>query len=77
MSVNENTQHLGKYHILEELGHGGFATVYRALDTTLEPEVALTVLDRLLARYGMWIERRSLSAVIGAPAEARVSSLSD
>lgn len=38
------TQLLGKYQILEEIGRGGFATVYRALDTILEREVALKVL---------------------------------
>ncbi len=46
----EGAQQLGKYHILEELGKGGFATVYRALDTTLDREVALKVLDPLLMR---------------------------
>ncbi len=37
-------QMLGKYQIIEEIGRGGFATVYRALDTVLEREVALKVL---------------------------------
>lgn len=37
-------QSLGKYEILEEIGRGGFATVYKALDTTLDRLVALKVL---------------------------------
>ncbi len=53
----ENVQQLGKYRIREELGRGGFATVYRALDTTLEREVALKVLDPLLMREETWVAR--------------------
>ncbi|MHC1783643.1 MAG: protein kinase [Anaerolineaceae bacterium] len=35
---------LGKYELHEELGKGGFGTVYRATDTSLDREVALKVL---------------------------------
>jgi len=35
---------LGKYRIVEELGAGGFATVFKAVDTTLDREVALKIL---------------------------------
>ena len=48
---------LGKYRILNELGSGGFATVYRAVDTTLDREVALKVLDPLLMRDAVWVMR--------------------
>ena len=37
-------QTLGKYKIVEEIGRGGFAAVYRAIDTTLNRTVALKVM---------------------------------
>jgi formylglycine-generating enzyme required for sulfatase activity len=51
------TKSIGKYQVLDELGRGGFATVYLALDSRLEREVALKELDSLLLRDAGWVQR--------------------
>jgi serine/threonine-protein kinase len=42
--VAERTPELGKYELLEEIGHGGMATVYRARDRRLGREVAVKLI---------------------------------
>jgi serine/threonine-protein kinase len=43
---------IGRYRIIEEIGRGGMAVVYRALDTTLNREVAVKLLHPHLASHG-------------------------
>jgi len=57
---------LGRYEILQGLGHGGFGTVYKAWDPVLEIEIALKVLDPHLAS-------RDPTLVQGSLREARVA----
>jgi serine/threonine protein kinase len=39
-------QSLGRYNILEQIGEGGMATVYKAYDTHLERDVAIKIIRR-------------------------------
>src|SRR6266508_725774 len=55
--MTEATQQFGKYRILGELGRGGFATVFRAIDTTLEREVALKILHPQLLADSTFVQR--------------------
>jgi hypothetical protein len=51
------TAEIGKYSIVEQLGSGGFATVFRAVDSTLGREVALKVLHPPLLVDKSFVER--------------------
>ena len=48
---------LGKYELHEILGRGGFGTVYRAIDTSLQREVALKVLHPQLTTDPDFLEK--------------------
>jgi serine/threonine-protein kinase len=53
----EAPQQFGKYRILGEQGRGGFATVFRANDTTLERELALKILHPQLLADPTFVQR--------------------
>src|SRR5690606_21616062 len=52
--------HLSKYDLIEQIGHGGMATVFRARDTRLQRDVALKLLHPHL-RESAEIEARFTS----------------
>lgn len=57
---------IGRYHIQQEIGRGGMARVYRALDTALQRPVALKVLAPQLSMDPEFARRFKREAVIAA-----------
>ena len=55
--MKDHSKQFGKYVILDVIGKGVSATVYRALDKSLDREVALKMLDPILMRDPAWIKR--------------------
>jgi hypothetical protein len=45
-------EEFGKYKVIEEVGRGGFAAVYKAVDTTLRRTVVLKGDERRRRRAG-------------------------
>lgn len=60
---------LGKFDILEELGHGGFGTVYKARDLVLDRLVAIKVLHPNLVNDPLFLSRFKQEAQIAAQIE--------
>ncbi|MCE7989927.1 MAG: serine/threonine protein kinase [Caldilinea sp. CFX5] len=57
MNRNAAAQMLGKYQLLERLGQGGMAQVYRARQPVIERDVAIKVLHPHLAGRDNFVER--------------------
>ena len=55
---------LGRYEILEVLGRGGMAAVYRARDSVLRRDVALKILYPQFAGDAALVERFQREAVL-------------
>jgi serine/threonine-protein kinase len=59
-------QQLGKYRIIQEIGSGGMAVVYKGYDTDLKRVVAIKVLPETYARDLQFVQRFQHEAVMAA-----------
>ena len=53
---------LGRYQVIEEIGRGGMATVFRALDPSLKRDVAIKVLPSYMSEDPSFVDRFSHEA---------------
>lgn len=60
------TQKIGRYEIIEEIGSGGFATVFKARDTALDRPVAVKVMRPLLMSDADFVARFHREAQVAA-----------
>lgn len=60
------TQKIGRYEIIEEIGSGGFAAVFKARDTTLERDVAVKIMRPLLMSDADFVARFRREAQVAA-----------
>ncbi len=56
-------QNLGNYRVIEQIGRGGMATVYRAFQPALSREVAIKVLPGFFAEDASFVERFRREAI--------------
>lgn len=66
MTNEKPNMQLGKYEVLEKIGEGGFGTVYKAHDPSLDRYVALKVLHPYLTKDTSTLERFRLEARLAA-----------
>ncbi|HRQ25163.1 MAG TPA: serine/threonine-protein kinase, partial [Anaerolineales bacterium] len=57
MTDNLSGKSFGRYHLLEKIGEGGMAVVYKALDTTLQRHVAVKVILPYREHSGKFLAR--------------------
>jgi serine/threonine protein kinase len=57
-------EEISGYNIVEKIGEGGMATVYKAIQTSLNRPVAIKILAKKLADHPLLLERFNRESVI-------------